>query len=399
MAAPTVVVMPGDGIGRAVLSEALRVLRAVGFEGEFVHADIGWECWVKQGNPLPQATLALLEQHKLGLLGAVTSKPKEQAERELSPALRGQSLRYYSPIVAMRQHFDLDVCIRPCLSYPGNPLNFVCHGAGGYLEEPTINVVVFRQNTEGLYSGVAWTDPPDELRRSLATHPRFAMFDDVASEDLAIDSRIFSRTRCRRIVDAAFAYAERHGYASVSLCEKPNVLQETSGMMAREAAEVCKLYPSIEFRSTNVDVQMMLLTRRPEEVGVLVAGNAFGDIVSDAYAGLVGGLGFAASGNLGREVAVFEPTHGSAPKYADLEPSIVNPLATILSAAMLLDHVGEQTMAAGIRSAVSSVVLGGEVRTFDMLRLPGGPEALAAGAASTTQMADAVIAALPGPVC
>lgn len=398
MAAPTVVVMPGDGIGHAVLDEALRVLRAVGFEGDFVHAEIGWSCWIERGNPLPDATVELLERHKLGLLGAVTSKPKEQAAKELAPELRDLGLRYFSPIVAMRQRFDLDVCIRPCRSFPGNPLNFVRRTLEGAIEEPAIDVVVFRQNTEGLYSGVCWTDPPDEIRRALARHPKFAAFDDVASRDLAIDTRIFSRGRCRRILEAAFAHAERHGYRSVSVCEKPNVLQETSGMMELEAVEVHKRHPSVELRSTNIDTQLMVLTRRPEEVGVLVAGNAFGDIVSDAYAGLVGGLGFAASANIGRDVAVFEPSHGSAPKYAELQPSIVNPLAMILSAAMLLEHIGEMPMARRIRAAVAAVILRGEVRSFDMLGLRGGPEAIAQGAASTTQVGEAVVAALPPAV-
>jgi 3-isopropylmalate dehydrogenase len=139
---------------------------------------------------------------------------------------------------------------------------------------------------------------------------------------------------------------------------------------------------------------MMWLTKNPEDYGVIVAGNMFGDIISDGFAGLVGGLGFAASANIGREVGVFEPTHGSAPKYAELSPSIVNPIAMILSAVMMLDWLGETEIAERVRGAVAAVVVGGAVRTYDMLKLRGGPEAVAQGAATTSQMTDAIIAAL-----
>jgi 3-isopropylmalate dehydrogenase len=153
-------------------------------------------------------------------------------------------------------------------------------------------------------------------------------------------------------------------------------------------------YPDIQLWSTNIDAQMMWLTKSPEDYSVVVAGNMFGDIVSDAFAGLVGGLGFACSANIGDEVAVFEPTHGSAPKYADLDPSIVNPIAMILTAAMLLDHIGELDRGKAVREAVAAVVADGKVRAYDMLRLPGGPDVLAKGAATTAQITDAIIARL-----
>jgi isocitrate dehydrogenase (NAD+) len=390
----TVVTMPGDGIGSVVLPEALRVLDAVGFEADYVHADIGWELWVRDGNPLPQQTIDLLAEHGLGLFGAITSKPRKDAERELRPELRGRGLAYYSPIVGLRQRFDLDTCIRPCRSFPGNPLNFVRRGAGGVLEEPVVDAVIFRQNTEGLYVGVEWTDPPEQVRTALATHPKFEPFAAVPGPDLALSVRVFTRQKCRGIARAAFRYAAQHGYRSVTVCEKPNVLRETSGMLEEEAALVQRDYPDIQLWSTNIDAQLMWLTKNPEDYGVIVAGNMFGDIVSDAFAGLVGGLGFACSGNIGAEVAVFEPTHGSAPKYAELDPPIVNPIAMILSAALLLDHVGESARAEAIRGAIAQVVREGRVRTYDMLRLPGGRDALAHGAASTPAMTDAIIAAI-----
>ncbi len=393
MAKRTVVTMPGDGIGKVVLPEALRVLRAVGFDAEYLHADIGWEFWAKEGNALPERTVKLLQEHKLGLFGAITSKPKKQADAELAPELAGKGLVYSSPIVGLRQRFDLDVSVRPCISFKGNPLNFIRRANSGF-EEPPVNVVVFRQNTECLYSGVEWTNPPPEVRQALETHPKMAAYKGVPGPDLAVSVRVFTRGACRRIVQAAFEYARAFGFRSVTLCEKPNVIRETSGMMLAEAQAVAKSFPEIQLWETNIDAQMMWMTKNPEDYGVIVAGNMFGDIVSDGFAGLVGGLGFAASANIGREVAVFEPTHGSAPKYEKLDPPIVNPIAMILSAAMMLDHVGEREKGDRVRGAIAAAVAEGKVRTYDMLRLTGGPNVLNRGAASTTQMTDAILAHL-----
>jgi len=393
MSKRTIVAMPGDGIGNIVLPEAVRVLEAAGFQAEYVHGDIGWEFWKSEGNPLPDRTIELLKTHKLGLFGAITSKPNVQAQKELSPELAGKGLSYYSPIVRMRQLFDLDVCVRPCRTFPGCSLNFIKRTGDG-IEEPKVDAVIFRQNTEGLYSGVEWTNPPAEVRKALESHPKMAKFSSTDSEDLAISCRIFTRQACRRIVEEAFKYARKFGYKSVTICEKPNVIRETSGMMEDEARKLASDYEDIELWHTNIDAQMMWLTKNPEDYGVIVAGNMFGDIVSDGFAGLVGGLGFACSANIGKEVAVFEPTHGSAPKYAELDPSIVNPIAMILSACMMLDHIGEVDKAKKIRDAIAEVVLEGKVRTYDLMRIPGGPDAIAKGAASTQQMTDAIIAKL-----
>lgn len=394
MAKYTVVTMPGDGIGNQVLPQALLVLEAVGFDAEYIHADIGWDCWCREGNALPQRTIDLLAKHRLGLFGAITSKPKKQAEAELAPELRGKGYSYFSPIVTMRQRFNLDTCIRPCISFPGNPLNFVRKNRDGGFEEPLVNVVVFRQNTEGLYAGVEWSNPPEQVRAALATHSKFKPFAGVGGADLAVSVRIITRQAARKICKAAFEWAEKHGYKSVTICEKPNVLRETSGMMEDEARSVSKEYPGIALWSTNIDAQTMWLTKNPEDYGVIVASNLFGDVISDAFAGLIGGLGFAASANIGDEVAVFEPTHGSAPKYAELDPPIVNPIAMLLSAVMMLEHIGEIEKARLIRNAIAAVVKQGKVRTYDMMRLPGGPKALAAGAASTVEMTDAILGKL-----
>lgn len=391
----TVVKMPGDGIGEAVLDEAIRVLDSAGFEAEYVHADIGWEFWRTEGNPLPQRTIDLLDEHRIALFGAITSKPRDRADAELDPSLRGKGLVYYSPIVAMRQHFDLDICIRPCRAFSGNPLNFVRRGPGGVIEEPQVDAVIFRQNTEGLYGGVEWTAPPEQVHEALMTHPKFRTnFGNVPREDLAVSTRIFSRRACERILKAAFEHAEKHDYSSVTICEKPNVIRETSGMLREIGRSIEGDYPGIELWETNIDAQMMWLTKNPEDYGVIVSGNMFGDIVSDGFAGLVGGLGFACSANIGDRVAVFEPTHGSAPKYADYDVSIVNPIAMTLSACMMLDHIDETGMAATIRGAIEKVIARGDVRTYDMLKLRGSPEALEQGAASTRQMGDAIIEAM-----
>ncbi|MCK4420298.1 isocitrate/isopropylmalate dehydrogenase family protein [candidate division WOR-3 bacterium] len=385
-----VIALPGDGIGKIVLAEALRVLDAVGFEAEYIEGDIGWEFWVKEGNPLPDRTIELLEKHRVGLFGAITSKPKDIAGKELSPELQDKGLIYYSPIVGLRQHFNLDICIRPCKTFKGNPLNFIRRTSEGF-EEPEIDVVVFRQNTEGLYAGVEWTNPPEGVRKALETHPKMKNFKDVLGEDLAISLRIFTRTACKRIIREAFEYAKKFGYDSVTIAEKPNVIRETSGMMREEAKKIASEYPDIYLNFTNIDAQMMWMTKNPEDYGIIVAGNMFGDIVSDGFAGLTGGLGFARSANIGEGCAIFEPTHGSAPKYAELEPSIVSPFAMILSSIMMLDYLGECDKANTIRKAIEEVVVEGKISSYDMLKLKGGPDVLNKGAASTKEITDAII--------
>ena len=392
----TIVLLPGDGIGVTVLQESVRVLQAVGFEAEYIHGDIGWEFWKSEGNALPERTIRLIEKYKIALFGAITSKPKDDAAAELSPSLREKGFVYASPIVGMRQLFNLDICIRPCRTYKGNPLNFIRRGRGGVVEEPLVDTVIFRQNTECLYSGVEWTNPPDLVYEALMTHPKFRQnFGKVPREELAISTRIFTKKATERIMLAAFEYAACNGYRSVTVCEKPNVIRETSGMMLKLAKKIQKeRYPAIKLWDTNIDAQMMWLTKNPEDYGVIVAGNMFGDIVSDGFAGLIGGLGFAASANLGEEVAVFEPTHGSAPKYAGFPVPIVNPIAMIEAACMMLEHLGETDKALRIRNAIKLVIEEGRVRTYDMLRLAGAADVLEKGAASSAIMTDAIISRL-----
>ncbi len=398
MANQTIVKMPGDGIGRVVLDEAIRVLDAAGFKADYVEGDIGWEFWCKEGNPLPQRTIDLIEKHKVGLFGAITSKPKDEAFNELAPELREKGLVYSSPIVGLRQHFGLDICLRPCRSYKGNPLNFIRRGPNNTIEEPMVDVAIFRQNTEGLYGGVEWSNPPAQVYDSLMTHPKFKKnFGHVPVEEISVSTRIFTKKATDRILRAAFEHAKKYGYHSVTVCEKPNVIRETSGMMYKMAQQIQKAdFPDIQLWNTNIDAQMMWLTKNPETYSVIVAGNMFGDIVSDGFAGLIGGLGFACSAQINPEkgIGVFEPTHGSAPKYADYPESIVNPIAMIESACMMLDFIDEQEIASKVRKAVAEVIEEGKIRTYDMMKMTGRADVIEKGAASSHEMANAIIAKL-----
>jgi isocitrate/isopropylmalate dehydrogenase len=360
--------LPGDGIGVDVMSAVRPVLDAVGFEAEYVPGDIGWEFWRTEGDPLPPRTLAVLRDTEAALFGAITSLPKEEAEKALVPALRGKGLVYRSPIVRLRQELSLRTNRRPCYAFPGNPLNV----------QEGIDLVVFRENTEGMYAGVEFHPLPDPVRSALRDHSAaMKRFDDVDADDIAVTCRIVTRRGARNIVRDAFEYAKAHGYPSVTIVEKPNVLRETSGLMVRVARGVAREYPGIELWETNIDAMAMWLIKNPQNYGVIVCSNLFGDIISDLCAQLVGGLGFAASGNLGDGYAVFEPTHGSAPKYAGRDK--VNPMAMILSAQMMLDWLGEKEMAARVKSAVADVIAEGKLRTYDM-----------GGDSSTTEVASAV---------
>ncbi len=363
--------LPGDGVGKEVLDAARIVLDRVGFDAEYIHGDIGWEFWKTEGNPLPERTIELLKSTDACLFGAITSKPKDEAAAELAPELQGKGYVYSSPIVALRQLFNLHTNLRPCKAYPGNPLNF----------RDDIDLVIFRENTEGLYSGVEWHPVPDAVRAALETHPKMQRFVGVANEDMAVSTRIFTRKACQTIVRGAFEYAREHDYGSVTVVEKPNVIRETSGLMVREARAIARDYPGIELREANVDAMCMWLVKNPQDYAVLVSSNMFGDIISDLAAQLVGGLGFAAAGNIGDDYAIFEPTHGSAPKYAGMNK--VNPIATIRAAKMMLDYLGERDKAAAIERAIERVIKDGKVRTYDM-----------GGDATTTQMAEAIAAAV-----
>jgi len=347
--------LPGDGVGIDVMEAAKIVLDTLKLEAEYIHGDIGWEFWKSEGDPLPQRTIELLNNTDCALFGAITSKPKDEAAKELDPSLQGKGLVYSSPIVRLRQMFDLHTNLRPCKAYKGNPLNY----------KDNIDLVIFRENTEGLYSGVEFNPTPRDLMDMLKEkHKKFERFAAMSEEDVAMSLRIFTKKGCTRIVRDAFEYAKKTGRPSVTVVEKPNVIRETSGMMVRIAREIAKEYPGIELWETNVDAMCMWLVKNPENYSVLVSSNMFGDIISDLSAQLVGGLGFASSANIGDDYAVFEPTHGSAPKYAGQYK--VNPMAMLLATKLMLEWLGETDMAARLENAVASVIEEGRVRTYDM---------------------------------
>jgi len=354
MAKYRIAVLPGDGVGRDVMDAAMIVLEKLALSAEFVPGDIGWKFWTKEGNPLPDRTLKLLKETDVCLFGAITSKPKEDAAAELDPSLRDKGFSYFSPIVRLRQEFDLYANLRPCKTYPGNPLNY----------RDNIDLVIFRENTEGMYAGVEFFPLPQEVRDALLVHPKMRAFRDTPLNEIALSTRIMTKKGCTRIVRAAFEYARQYKRRSVTIVEKPNVLRETGGLMLGIAREIAGEYPEIPFKEANVDAMCMWLVKNPHDYDVLVAENLFGDIISDLSAQLVGGLGFACSGNIGDNYAVFEPTHGSAPRYAGQYK--VNPTAMLLATKMMLEWLGETEKAKRLEEAIAAVIKEGKVRTYDL---------------------------------
>jgi len=354
MAKYKIAVLPGDGVGRDVIEAAMAVLNKLAVDAQYIYGDIGWEFWCKEGNALPDRTIKMLKETDCCLFGAITSKPKADAAAELDPSLRGKGLSYFSPIVRLRQEFDLYTNLRPCKAYPGNPLNY----------RENIDLVIFRENTEGMYAGVEFHPLPQTIRDALLIHPKMKAFKDTPLNEIAVSTRIMTKKGCSRIVRAAFEYARKNKRRSVTIVEKPNVLRETGGLMLGIAREIAKEYPEVPFKEANVDAMCMWLVKNPHDYDVLVAENLFGDIISDLSAQLVGGLGFASAGNISDKYGVFEPTHGSAPKYTGMYK--VNPLATFLAAKMMLEWLGESEKGRRLEEAIAAVIKEGKVRTYDM---------------------------------
>jgi 3-isopropylmalate dehydrogenase len=364
--------LPGDGVGIEVMEAARIVLDRLGLDAEYVHGDIGWDFWRQEGDAFPARTIELLKHVDAAMFGAITSKPAKEAEKELVPALQGKGLVYRSPIVRMRQLFDLYVCLRPCKAYAQNPLNY----------KEGIDLVVFRENTEDLYAGVEFATVPDKLRDALAElAPAFKPFQGLKGDEFAVSCKINTKKGSERIARAAFEFARKFGRKKVTVVHKANVVRATDGLFLEAARRVAKDFPEIPLDEANIDAMTMWLLKNPFNYDVLVAPNLYGDIISDLCAQMVGGLGFGCSGNIGDKLAVFEPTHGSAPKYAGQNK--VNPIATILAAKMMLDWLGEADRGQRVESAVAAVVREGEVRTYDM-----------GGSATTRQLAEAVAAKL-----
>lgn len=356
-----VVLIPGDGIGPEITEAMRRVVDASGVEIAWKTVDAGTGVMDEYGTPLPQHVLDAVRETKVAIKGPITT-----------PVGTG----FRSVNVALRREFDLYSCVRPCLSMPGDGSRYT-----------GIDLVIVRENTEDLYAGIEFAEGAPEVSELAALVERSGQ--NAFREDSAISVKPISVTGSRRIVEYAFEYARRCGRRKVTAVHKANIMKETDGLFLRVAREVAERYPDIEFDNKIVDATCMGLVQNPYDFDVLVLPNLYGDIVSDLAAGLVGGLGMAPGANIGRDIAIFEATHGSAPDIAGQD--IANPTAEILSACMMLDHLGEQEAAERIRAAVRATLSAGESVTGDVRRAQTGS---AEGAVGTQAFADAVIANL-----
>jgi isocitrate dehydrogenase (NAD+) len=335
-----ITLIPGDGTGPELVSATRRVLEATGVQFDWYIQEAGADVMDKYGTPLPDVVLDSIRANKVALKGPITT-----------PIGTG----FRSVNVAIRKALDLYANLRPALGLKGIP---VCHEA--------VDLVVVRENTEGLYAGIEHDVIPDEAAESI---------------------RIITRRATDRVVRFAFDYARANGRHLVTAVHKANILKATDGLFLKVAREVAEQYPDIEFNDRIVDNMCMQLVQRPHEYDVLVCPNLFGDIVSDLASGLVGGLGVAPGANFGTELAVFEPVHGSAPKYTGMNK--VNPMATILSRALMLQYLGESDAALRVQEAVAAVIAEGKSVTYDLKPRRDDPTAV-----GTQEMADAIIAAL-----
>lgn len=356
-------VLPGDGIGVEVMHAALPVFDALGIPAELNFGDIGWTCWRSGGDPVPAETWSKIATSDATLLGAITSKPLREAERELPATLRGKGLQYVSPVIQLRQKLNLFANVRPIVDVLG---------------ENRFRFAVIRENTEGLYAGLDFPSIPEEFEPVLSRHQRAgAPWKQVAASDATMAVRLQTRHGLTRLFRFAFQYAQRHGFDKVTLADKPNVLRH-SGAFARDIFEsVASAYPGIVISIDNVDAVALWMVKSPERFGVVVAENMFGDILSDLGAGVMGGLGLAPSANIGESGAYFEPVHGSAPAHAGLDK--VNPSAMFLTIALMLDHFGYTNEASVIRHAVRDVARF-DRRTYDL-----------GGSATTREVAGAIL--------
>jgi len=351
----TVTLIPGDGIGPEVTEAAKRVLEATGVAFNWEIAYAGAEAQEKFGAVLPDATLKSIRKNKVAFKGPVTT-----------PVGAG----FRSVNVALRKELDLYACLRPCKTYPGVPSPF-----------KDIDIVIVRENTEDLYSGIEFEQGATDTARLLKL---LSETERAVRVDSGISLKVISETASRRIVKFAFDYARAHQRKGVTAGHKANIMKFSDGLFLASAREVAKDYPDIEFEDRIVDNLCMQLVRRPQQFDVLVLPNLYGDIVSELCAGLVGGLGVTPGANLGDSIAVFEPTHGSAPKYRGQNK--VNPMAMILSGVMMLRHLGETKAAERLEKAVAEVIAEGKDVTYDMK--PNVPNARVVG---TSEVAEAVI--------
>ena len=351
--------IPGDGVGPEVAEATRRVLEATGVGFDWDERVIGAAAQQTAGTPLPSEALDSIRRNGVAIKGPVTT-----------PIASG----FRSVNVALRQELDLYACVRPCKSYPGVHAPY-----------DDIDIVVVRENTEGLYIGIEY-DLGERETRLLTSFVKETRGKQLAP-DSAVSLRVISETGSRRIVRFAFEYARANGRKKVTAVHKSNILKYSDGVFLRSAQAVAADYSDIEFDDVLLDACCMQLAKRPQQFDVLVTPNFYGDLLSDLCAGLVGGLGLAPGANIGEGVAVFEPTHGSAPKYAGLNK--VNPIATMLSGVLMLRYLNEAQAAERLEAAISSVLSEGKSVTYDMKADRDDLSAV-----TTSQVADAVIAKL-----
>ncbi len=349
--------IPGDGTGPEISEAVQRVLEGTGVEFEWDFQDAGADVYEEEGTPLPDRVLESIRERKLAIKGPITT-PVGSGFRSIN--------------VALRKELDLHACLRPCKAYEGVRTRF-----------PETDVVVVRENHEDLYAGSSTssaTRTPTKLRQFIADTEGTQL-----REDIGVTIKAISVFGTKRIVREAFEYAKAYGRSKVTAVHKANIMKHTDGLFLHTAQEVAeKEYPDIEFEDRIVDNLCNQLVSRPEEYDVLVLPNLYGDIVSDLAAGMIGGLGLAPGANVGEEYAVFEATHGSAPKYKGMNK--VNPMALMLSGVMLLRHIEETDAATRLENAIAEVIRKGEKVTYDMKPNRDDPSAV-----GTSDVADAVI--------
>ena len=350
-----VTLIPGDGVGPEVTDATRRVLSALGIEFEWEIGIVGETAQQRFGTPLPDKVLESIKKNRVALKGPVTT-----------PIGTG----FRSVNVALRQSLDLYACLRPCKTYPGIHTPF-----------QNVDIVVVRENTEDLYSGIEFARGSVEGAelQELITRANYK----PVRQDSGFSIKFISETGSRRIVKFAFEYARANRRKKVTAVHKANIMKFSDGLFLSVAREVAKEYADIEFEDVVVDAACMRLVKNPKLFDVMVLPNLYGDIVSDLCAGLVGGLGVAPGANMGDNMAVFEPTHGSAPKYRGQNK--VNPMAMMLSAKMMLHYLGEKQAAERLENAIADVIAEGKKLTYDLKADPSEP------AATTSEVADAVI--------
>jgi isocitrate/isopropylmalate dehydrogenase len=361
-----ILVLPGDGIGREVCDAAIPVFDQLGLPLTLEFGEIGWECWRRGGDPVPEATWRQIRASDAVLLGAITSKGKTQAEAELAPELQGQGLAYVSPVIQLRKQLDAYVNVRPAERTVGGGRPF--------------RLCVLRENTEGLYVGLDRRGVPAELRAML-NNPNL---EKSGPDQATFSVRLQTRFGLTRLFDYAFAYARANGHDRVTLADKANVLRESGQFAADLFHAAAAGYPEIAADIQNVDAVALRMVTRPETYGVIVAENMFGDILSDLAGGVMGGLGVAPSANVGGSIPYYEPVHGSAPALAG--KGVANPSAMFLTIALMLEDLGFAAAARSIRTAVRATIARGRIVTYDL-----------GGDASTGAMADAILAELKSP--